>query len=358
MGLAQYAADNWNPDMKKEPVGMGLERYKFANFLKEIYFDSDTTIGLLSGAPFDDPSHWFLSNHQIKQASDTVNGIAGSKRLLFHSLITPNQPGWMDEVDRVIETIKPTSWKGYTIGDPLSPQTTKYPWRLDDEKLMYPFYEKAVRAGITNICIHKGLLPKDYETAIPGGAWRYANADDIPQAAKDWPQINFIIYHAALRAFQENPNDDLAEFERTGYIRWTSDLASIPEKRRQQRLRRHRNVLRGFSRNQSTLLRRDDGHADQGPGCGPCVLGHRLRLVRLAAVADRSLPSSGDSRGHAEGARLRPVGAGRRFGEGSNLRLQRRPALSPRPARRGQRNANGRYRETQGRLSRQWRRPQ
>jgi predicted TIM-barrel fold metal-dependent hydrolase len=136
----------------------------------------------------------------------------------------------MDEVDRVIETIKPTSWKGYTIGDPLSPQTTKYPWRLDDEKLMYPFYEKAVRAGITNICIHKGLLPKDYETAIPGGAWRYANADDIPQAAKDWPQINFIIYHAALRAFQENPNDDLAEFERTGYIRWTSDLASIPEK--------------------------------------------------------------------------------------------------------------------------------
>jgi hypothetical protein len=23
-----------------------------------------------------------------------------------------------------------------------------YPWRLDDEQLMYPFYEKAVKAGI------------------------------------------------------------------------------------------------------------------------------------------------------------------------------------------------------------------
>jgi predicted TIM-barrel fold metal-dependent hydrolase len=230
MELAQYAAVNWNPEMKKEPVGMGLERYKFANFLKEIYFDSDTTIGLLSGAPFDDPSHWFLSNDQIKQASETVNGIAGSRRLLFHSLFTPNQPGWMEEVDRVIEVVRPTSWKGYTIGDPLSPQTTKYPFRLDDEKLMYPFYEKAVRAGITNICIHKGLLPKDYETAIPGGAWRYATVDDVPKAAKDWPQINFIIYHAALRAFLENPNDDLAEFERTGNIRWVSDLAAIPAK--------------------------------------------------------------------------------------------------------------------------------
>ncbi len=117
MGLAKYAAANWNPAMNKEPVGMGLERYKFANFLKEIFFDSDTKIGLLSGAPFDDPAHWFLTNDQIKQASETVNGIAGSRRLLFHSLFTPNQPGWMDEVDRVIEVLQPTSWKGYTIFD-------------------------------------------------------------------------------------------------------------------------------------------------------------------------------------------------------------------------------------------------
>ena len=28
---------------------------------------------------------------------------------------------------------------------------------------MYPFYEKAVKSGITTICIHKGLLPPDYE---------------------------------------------------------------------------------------------------------------------------------------------------------------------------------------------------
>jgi predicted TIM-barrel fold metal-dependent hydrolase len=229
LGMAAYAAETLNPAMKKESVGMGLERYKFNNFLKEIYFDSDTTIGLLSGAPFDDPSKWLLSNDQIKQAADTVNGLAGSRRLLYHSLITPKQPGWMEEVDRVIEVLRPTSWKSYTIGDPLSPATTKYPWRLDDEKLMYPFYEKAVRAGINNICIHKGLLPKDYETTMPN-SWRYATTDDIGKAAKDWPQMNFIIYHSALRAFLENTTDDLAEFERTGYIRWTSDLAAIPQK--------------------------------------------------------------------------------------------------------------------------------
>jgi len=228
LGLAKYAAQYWDPKIGQS-APMTLDRYKFDNFLKEVYLDSDTTVGLLSGAPFDDPENWFLTNDQIKQASEVVNRIAGTNRLLFHSLFTPRQQGWMDEVDRCIATVKPNSWKGYTIGDPLSPQTTKYPWRLDDEKLVYPFYEKAVKAGITTICIHKGLLPREYESAIPGGAWKFANVDDLPKAAKDWPQIKFVIYHSALRAFLEDPSVELAEFERTGYIRWVSDLARIPE---------------------------------------------------------------------------------------------------------------------------------
>ncbi|HYZ40698.1 MAG TPA: amidohydrolase family protein [Stellaceae bacterium] len=228
--LAKYAGQYWNTGLLKDSYGLSLDRYKFDNFLKEIYLDSDTKIGLLSGAPFDNRAEWFLTNDQIKQAADTVNSIAGSKRLLFHSVITPLQPGWMEEVDRCIAEVKPNSWKGYTIGDPLNVKTTKYPWRLDDEKAVYPFYEKAVKAGITTVCIHKGLLPKDYETAIPGGAWKYATVDDLPKAAKDWPQINFVIYHSALRPFNESPDAALAEFEKTGYIRWVSDLAAIPER--------------------------------------------------------------------------------------------------------------------------------
>jgi len=31
---------------------------------------------------------------------------------------------------------------------------------------MYPFYEKAVKAGITTICVHKGLLPPDYGMSL------------------------------------------------------------------------------------------------------------------------------------------------------------------------------------------------
>jgi uncharacterized protein len=228
--LAKYANDHWAPGILKDSYGLSLDRYKFDNYVKEIFLDSDTKIALLSGAPFDNPAEWFLSNDQMRQAADSINAVAGSKRLFFHSLITPLQPGWMEEVDRCIEQVKPTSWKGYTIGDPLNVATTKYPWRLDDEKNLYPFYEKAVKAGITTICIHKGLLPADYATSIPGGKWKYADVDDVPKAAKDWPQLSFVIYHSALRPFAESPDAALAQFEKNGYIEWVSDLAAMPAK--------------------------------------------------------------------------------------------------------------------------------
>ena len=226
LGLAQFAAEHWNPKMKEEGVN-SLARYKFQNYVKEIYYDSDTSLALLSGAPFDDPTWWFLSNEQIVKARELINGFAGGRRLLAHTVITPKQPGWMDEVDKEIAVYKPDSWKGYTIGDPLNP--SKFPWRLDDEQLMYPFYDKAVKAGITTICIHKGLLPPDYEKSF-AGVWEYATATDIGKAAKDWPQMNFVMYHACLRPAFELPDQAWSEFEQTGRMRWVSDLAEIPKK--------------------------------------------------------------------------------------------------------------------------------
>jgi predicted TIM-barrel fold metal-dependent hydrolase len=226
LDLGRFAAKHWNPGMLKE-LKIELLRYKFENFLKEIYLDSDTKVALLSGAPFDDPTKWLLSNDQMAKARELVNRIAGSRRLLCHAVFTPGQKGWMDEVDRAIEKLKPDSWKGYTVGDPLAP--SQFPYRLDDEKLIYPFYEKIKKAGIKTICIHKGLLPHDYEKSFKG-VWEYARVDDVPRAAKDWPSLNFVIYHAAMRPFTELPDAEAAEFEKTGYIRWASDLAAIPKK--------------------------------------------------------------------------------------------------------------------------------
>jgi predicted TIM-barrel fold metal-dependent hydrolase len=95
--------------------------------------------------------------------------------------------------------------------------------------MMYPFYEKAVKAGITTICIHKGLLPADYQKSW-SGVWEYNTVWDVGKAAKDWPQMNFVIYHSALRMFLEPPAAMLADFEKTGRLPWATELAEIPAK--------------------------------------------------------------------------------------------------------------------------------
>jgi hypothetical protein len=91
----------------------------------------------LSGAPFDDPSWWLLSNEQIVKAREMVNDFAGSRRLLARTVITPAlRAGWTKSTR--ISTYKPDSWKSRSV----IRSRRQIPWRLDDEKLMYPFYER------------------------------------------------------------------------------------------------------------------------------------------------------------------------------------------------------------------------
>ncbi|HEX3953072.1 MAG TPA: amidohydrolase family protein, partial [Stellaceae bacterium] len=99
----------------------------------------------------------------------------------------------------------------------------------DDEKLMYPFYEKIAKTGIRNVCIHKGLFAPSIAEKFPR-LLPYADVSDIGKAAKDWPQLNFLVYHSAYRWVGGNPADAMAEFDKTGRSSWTSDLAEIPEK--------------------------------------------------------------------------------------------------------------------------------
>jgi hypothetical protein len=65
LDLAKYAKQHWNPKLAGEN---DLTRFKFENYVKEIFVDSDTKIALLSGAPFDDRTWDLLSNDQIAMA--------------------------------------------------------------------------------------------------------------------------------------------------------------------------------------------------------------------------------------------------------------------------------------------------
>ena len=218
--------DGWNNDLiGKEQT---LDSLKFDNYFKEMYLDSDTKIALISSAPSDVPEDWFLTNQQMADARTKVNTRFGSRRMFSHAIFTPGQPGWLDAVDAAI-ALKPESMKGYTIGDNTHKELSRYPWRMDDEKVTYKAYEKFVKAGIKNVCVHKGLFPPAIEKAFPH-LTPYASAIDIAKAAKDWPQLNFIIYHSAYRHVGGDPAVARAEFEQTGRISWVNDVAEIPEK--------------------------------------------------------------------------------------------------------------------------------
>ena len=154
-----------------------------------------------------------------------MNGQAGSLRMMSHAIMTPEAPGWLDALDAAL-ALRPDSVKGYTVGDNTHKDLARHPWRMDSEET-YRGYEKMVAAGVRNVCVHKGLWSRRLDDQFPHLA-PHARVDDVAQAAKDWPQLNFIIYHSGYR------NDDvewaLAEFDRTGRIDWVTDLAEIPER--------------------------------------------------------------------------------------------------------------------------------
>ncbi|GIX48179.1 MAG: hypothetical protein KatS3mg131_2390 [Candidatus Tectimicrobiota bacterium] len=228
--LTQYAQGRnpqkkpWNPKLGTEPPT--LDWLKFDRYVKEVFLDSDTKVAILSGFTSETPEHMALTSDQIVESRNRFNAFTGTRRMLAHGLFWPGKPGNLEEMARAAQELKVDSWKGYTVGDPLNGES-RYPWRMDDEKVAFPCWEKAAQLGVRNVCIHKGLMPPDYQQSFRN--WRYANVDDLGRAAQAFPGLNFIIYHSALLPLLD-VEETAATFEKTGYIPWVTDLARIPRK--------------------------------------------------------------------------------------------------------------------------------
>ena len=217
----------WNPGLVDKP--QTLEDLKFNNYFKEIYLDSDTKIALISSSPSEIPRDWFLTNEMMIEAREKVNKEAGARRMFAHAIFTPGWDGWLEHLEGSLQR-KPESIKGYTVGDNTNKDMARHPWRMDDEKVTYKAYELCLKYGIKNVCVHKGLFPRATAERWPH-LLAYAKVDDVGKAAKDWPQLNFVIYHGGYRhAAGGTAEDGWNEFVQTGRVSWVSDLAEIPEK--------------------------------------------------------------------------------------------------------------------------------
>jgi len=214
----------WTGSLRQTP-NVGTD-FMLTSLVKDVYLDSNVTVAILSNAPLGlflpagatDPipprtvaeslSSEILTGYQTAAVRDFVNRIAGSVRMLAHGQLYPGKNN-LDFMQRQIEECRPDSWKGYTIAYSAKnnddPRRGMDRWSLDDEAMAYPTYELIrrnraqlkERPGFFNICIHKGLTtlgdPADPASDQPS----MGNPNDIPQAARDWPDFNFIIYHSA-----------------------------------------------------------------------------------------------------------------------------------------------------------------
>ncbi len=89
----------------------------------------------------------FLSNDQIAAARDVINGVAGSRRAMGHGIVTPGAPGWLDEVDRVLETAQATESSRATRSEiPCTRRRRRATGGWTTRSIVYPLYEKMLKA--------------------------------------------------------------------------------------------------------------------------------------------------------------------------------------------------------------------
>jgi predicted TIM-barrel fold metal-dependent hydrolase len=211
----------WNPAMVDDPNLRSS--WHLPNFIKWVYLDSQVTVGLLTNnnsAALPDgsggtrpPKNVFeseaaegLTAAQTMAARNFINRVAGSQRAMGHGQLYTGI-GNLEYMRYQIEDLKPDTWKGYNIATAakvdFDPNSDMRRWRLDDEAVAYPTYD-LIRSyatpermrqypGFRTLCVHKGL------STNAGREPELGHPMDIPKAATDYPDFNFVIYHACIR---------------------------------------------------------------------------------------------------------------------------------------------------------------
>ena len=217
LGLLETAR-KMNPALanrRAKPEDIQLE-----NYVKEVFLDSETDVVALSALPGSSEESDVLTPEVIYKSRSWINELTSSPRVISHGYFSPDLGQQnLEYMHSQLEKIKIDAWKGYT-GWPRAKGVDR--WRLDDEKLAYPALEFARKKGIRNICLHKGL-------PFPGDPSRWSPMD-VPRAALDFPNMNFLIYHSGFRDVEEVLPAAQDRFQKNSYIPWTSDLCAWKKK--------------------------------------------------------------------------------------------------------------------------------
>ena len=220
------------------------DAYGFSNFVKEIFFDSETSIAVISGVPGREIDKdkagkilegrnrhgGILPSWLMSQRKKELNELADSQRAFCQGNCAPNHywnqktnkpdfPALFEQMEREVKTYGIDSWKWYCHTDP---GRSGDGFRMDDEKLAYPFYEKSKKLGLKIFSVHKGFASQSRTLG------HFAHPGDLEKAAKDHPDLTFIAYHSALKHGPWDPGFKKKSFDpTTNDFVWHAELMKI-----------------------------------------------------------------------------------------------------------------------------------
>jgi predicted TIM-barrel fold metal-dependent hydrolase len=167
-----------------------------ANYLKEIFLDSETAVAMMSGLPAPDAQLAVISNAGMARTRDMGNALGASQRMMTQGMLTPNFPESanvdtrIQDIDHLVNDLGIRALKTYTGAGGFGFFRNYPAWRLDDEAVAYPMYAEAARHGINIVNAHKGLQLGVFNPD-------FLHPEDFVKAARDWPDMNFVCYHSA-----------------------------------------------------------------------------------------------------------------------------------------------------------------
>src|SRR4029078_2205870 len=199
------------------------EAYSFKNFVKELFFDSDTSMVVISGVPGKENlrdaegkvlegaartpgvAGRVLPSWGMAQSRKKINEFAGSQRALNQGNLAPNhywdkatntmnKSELLEQMERELKVYGISSWKWYCHTDPAQ---TGMGFQVDDDNAQF-FIEESRKRGLKLISVHKGY---SYQSRTLG---HLAHPKDVEKAALRNPDFNFVVYHSAIK---HGPNE-------------------------------------------------------------------------------------------------------------------------------------------------------
>jgi predicted TIM-barrel fold metal-dependent hydrolase len=197
------------------------EAYGFKNFVKEMFFDSDTNMIVISGVPGKELQRdaagqvlvgrarrgGILPSWLMAEARNQINSVAGCQRALSQGNLAPNhywdrvkntidKQATLEQMDRELNEYKINSWKWYCHADP---GQSGGGFQVDDDISSW-FIEESAKRGLKTISVHKGY---SYQSRTLG---HLANPKDMEKAALTHPDFTFIVYHSAIQHGPQEPD--------------------------------------------------------------------------------------------------------------------------------------------------------